>query len=95
MEPEFPGGTVEMMTYISERIPDSISNVDGTIRGNVYIQFVVEKDGSLSELNVLRGVAPQFDTAAVEIIKSMPKWTPAKQRGKAVRCKFTIPVYFK
>jgi hypothetical protein len=94
IEPSFPGGKVEMMYYISERIPDSLLKVEGSIRGNVYIQFIVEKEGSLNQLKVLRGFEPRLDKVAVEIVKTMPKWIPGKQRGKAVRCNYIIPVRF-
>ena len=94
VEPLYQGGKVEMMAYISERIPDSLLKTDGSITGIVYVQFVVEKDGSLTQFKVLRGFEPRLDKAAVEIIKKMPKWIPGKQRGKVVRCNYIIPVRF-
>ena len=94
VNPEFPGGIEEMMKYISERIPDSLNKIECSIRGNVYVQFVVEKDGSLTQYKVLRGVESRLDKAAIEIVKTMPKWTPAQQRGKSVRCYYILPVRF-
>ena len=64
-------------------------------QGRVTVQFVVEKDGSIANARVLRGIDPELDKEAVRVISAMPKWKPGEQRGKPVRCKFTVPVMFK
>lgn len=63
--------------------------------GTVYVQFVVEKDGSISDVKVLRGIGGGCDEEAVRVVKSMPKWKPGKQRGQPVRVYYTLPIDFK
>ena len=63
--------------------------------GRVIVQFVVNKDGSIVDVKVVRGVDPYLDKEAIRVISTMPKWKPGEQRGKPVRCKFTVPVMFK
>ena len=65
------------------------------IQGRVYIQFVVEKDGSISQINLVKGVHKILDKEALRVVKGMPKWSPGKQRGKAVSVRFTLPIKFK
>ena len=64
-------------------------------QGRVIVQFVVNKDGSIVDVKVVRGVDPYLDKEAIRVISTMPKWKPGEQRGKPVRCKFTVPVMFK
>lgn len=93
--PAFPGGQSELMQYLSKNIKyPTIAQENGT-QGRVIIQFVVEKDGSITDVQVARGVDPYLDKEAVRVVKSMPKWIPGKQNGKAVRVKYTVPVMFK
>lgn len=93
--PAFPGGQNELMTYLGKNIKyPTIAQENGT-QGRVIIQFVVERDGSITDVRVARGVDPYLDKEAVRVIQSMPKWIPGKQNGKAVRVKFTVPVMFK
>lgn len=94
--PEFlNGGTVGLMQYLGKNIKyPTIAQETGT-EGRVTVQFVVNKDGSIVDVKVLRGIDPYLDKEAARVISSMPKWKPGKQRGKAVRCKFTVPVMFK
>ena len=93
--PEFIGGTAALMKYLSGNIKyPTIAQENGT-QGRVIIQFVVERDGSISDVHVARGVDPYLDKEAVRVVKSMPKWLPGKQNGKAVRVKFTVPVMFR
>ena len=90
----FPGGEEELMKYISEnRIYPQQARETGT-QGLVYVTFVVEKDGSLTDIKILRDIGSGCGEEAVRIVKTMPKWTPAKQRGKAVRMQFNLPVKF-
>lgn len=93
--PAFPGGQAELMSYLSKNIKyPTIAQENGT-QGRVIIQFVVERDGSITDVRIARGVDPYLDKEAVRVIKSMPKWIPGKQNGKAVRVKFTVPVMFR
>lgn len=93
--PTFPGGPSELMSFLSKNTKyPTIAQENGT-QGRVIIQFVVERDGSISDVHVARGVDPYLDKEAVRVVKSMPKWIPGKQNGKAVRVKFTVPVLFK
>ena len=90
--PEFPGGISEMMRFIIEhlRIP-SIYRISLPF-GRVIVRFVVERDGSLTNIEVVRGVSPRLDAEAVRVVELMPKWTPGKQNGKPVRVRFTLPI---
>ena len=72
----------------------TIAQETGT-QGRVIVQFVVNKDGSIVDVKVVRGVDPYLDKEAIRVISTMPKWKPGEQRGKPVRCKFTVPVMFK
>ena len=93
--PAFPGGMQELMVYLGKNIKyPTIAQENGT-QGRVIIQFVVERDGTISDVRVARGVDPYLDKEAVRVVKSMPKWIPGKQNGKAVRVKFTVPVMFR
>ena len=94
--PEFPnGGMAGLMQYLSKNIKyPTIAQENGT-QGRVTVQFVVNRDGSIVDANVLRGVDPYLDKEAIRVISSMPKWKPGMQRGKAVRVKYTVPVMFR
>ena len=93
--PTFPGGQQELMAYLGKNIKyPTIAQENGT-QGRVIIQFVVERDGTISDVHVARGVDPYLDKEAVRVVQSMPKWIPGKQNGKAVRVKFTVPVMFR
>ncbi|MBO4690977.1 MAG: energy transducer TonB [Paludibacteraceae bacterium] len=94
--PEFPGGTQALFKYLSENVKYPVIAQENGIQGRVICQFVVNKDGSIVDVEVVRsGGDPSLDKEAVRVIKSMPKWNPGKQRGKAVRVKYTVPVNFK
>ena len=94
--PEFPnGGMAGLMQFLSKNIKyPTIAQENGT-QGRVTVQFVVNKDGSIVDAKVIRGVDPYLDKEALRVVKLMPKWNPGKQRGKAVRCMFTLPVRFR
>ena len=94
--PEFPnGGMAGLMQYLSKNIKyPTIAQENGT-QGRVSVQFVVNRDGSIVDAKVLRGVDPYLDKEAIRVISSMPKWKPGMQRGKAVRVKYTVPVMFR
>ena len=94
--PEFPGGQAELFKYLSENVKYPVIAQENGIQGRVICQFVVNKDGSIVDVEVVRsGGDASLDKEAVRVIKSMPKWKPGKQRGKAVRVKYTVPVNFK
>ncbi len=94
--PEFPGGQAALFKYLSENVKYPVIAQENGIQGRVICQFVVNKDGSIVDVEVVRtGGDPSLDKEAVRVIKSMPKWSPGQQRGKAVRVKYTVPVNFK
>lgn len=93
--PSFPGGMGELMKFLGNNIKYPAVAQENGIQGRVIIQFVVEKDGSVANPVVVKGVDPALDKEALRVVKSMPKWTPGKQRGKAVRVKYTVPVTFR
>jgi TonB family protein len=95
--PQFPGGDNELFKFIAENLkgetPFGLCYVE--IQGRVICRFVVEKDGSIGQVEVVRSLDPPMDKEAVRLIKSMPKWIPGKQNGKVVRVYFTLPINFK
>lgn len=93
--PSFPGGDEMLMEYISKNLKYPQKAMDAGIQGRVFVSFVVEPDGSISNVKVLRGIGSGCDEEAVRIIKSMPKWEPGKQMGQTVRVSYQIPVNFK
>lgn len=93
--PEFPGGDKALREYILNNIKyPEVARTSG-ITGTVYVQFVVEKNGSISDVKVVRGIGGGCDEEAVRVVKSMPKWKPGKQRGVPVRVYFTLPIELK
>ncbi|HOV35290.1 MAG TPA: energy transducer TonB [Dysgonamonadaceae bacterium] len=94
-QPEFPGGQAAMMKFLSENIKYPVIAQENGIQGRVICNFVVERDGSITDVQVVRGVDPSLDKEAVRVIQSMPKWKPGMQRGKPVRVRFTLPVVFR
>ena len=93
--PEFPGGMDKLMEYLSKNIKYPSIAQENNIQGRVIVEFVVNKDGSIVEPKVMRSVDTSLDNEAMRVIKSMPKWNPGKQRGKAVRVRYTVPVLFR
>ena len=93
--PEFPGGMDKLMEYLSKNIKYPSIAQENNIQGRVVVEFVVNKDGSIVEPKVMRSVDTSLDNEAMRVIKSMPKWNPGKQRGKAVRVRYTVPVFFR
>ena len=93
--PEFPGGTEAMMHYVADNVkyPDEAKDKD--ISGRVFISFVVEKDGSVSNVEVKRGIGGGCDEEAVRVVSSLPKWKPGKKDGKPVRVNYMMPIVFK
>ncbi len=92
--PEFPGGMGALMKYLAENIKYPSLAKESGIQGRVFINFVVEPDGSISNVKVLRGIGGGCDEEAVRVVESMPKWKPGMQRGKPVRVSYNLPVKF-
>ena len=93
--PEFPGGMAECMKFLAKNIKYPTIAQENGVQGRVIVQFVVNKDGTIVDPVVVRSVDPYLDKEALRVIKAMPKWKPGKQRGKAVRVKYTVPVTFR
>lgn len=93
--PEFPGGPEAMNRWLSKNIKYPLLAQENNIQGRVVCQFVVNTDGKIVDVQVVRGVEATLDAEAVRVIKSMPAWTPGKQGGKNVRVKYTLPIRFK
>ncbi|MBO4810178.1 MAG: energy transducer TonB [Prevotella sp.] len=93
--PQFPGGDAALMQYLSTHIKYPVVAEENGIQGRVVCTFVVERDGSITDVRVVKSVDPSLDKEAVRVIKSMPKWIPGKQNGSAVRVKYTVPVTFR
>ena len=93
--PEFPGGAAKMMEYIQKNIKYPMMARESDIQGRVFVNFVVEPDGSITNVTVMRGIGGGCDEEALRVVQSMPNWKPGKQRGSAVRCSFTVPIIFK
>ena len=95
--PEFPGGAMEMMKFIQKNIHYPEMAKEANIQGKCFVKFVVETDGSISNVEVLKGVpgGPACDQEAIRVIKAMPKWNIGKQNGRPVRVYFNVPIIFK
>ena len=93
--PEFPGGAAGMMKFIAENVKYPEEAYSKGIDGRVLVQFIIEKDGSVTNVKVIKKVNDAIDAEAVRVVKAMPKWKPGKQNGREVRVKYTIPVSFR
>ena len=93
--PEFPGGVEKFMEFLSGNIKYPETAKDKNISGRVFIQFVIEKDGSVTNVKVMKGIGGGCDEEAVRVVKSMPKWKPGMQDGKPVRVSYNLPIVFK
>lgn len=93
--PKFPGGDAELLKFIAKSIKYPVIAQENGIQGRVICSFVVNRDGTVVDAEVLRGVDPSLDKEALRVISTMPKWTPGKQRGKPVRVKYTVPITFR
>lgn len=95
VDPEFPGGEEALYKYLAENIKYPVMAKNNKVEGRVYITFVIEKDGTVSDAKVLRSVNEELDTEALRVINAMPKWKPGTQRGVPVRVQYNIPISFK
>ena len=93
--PEFPGGMGECMKFLARNIKYPVAAQQAKIEGRVVVQFVVGRDGSISNVEAIRGVSPELDAEAIRVVSMMPKWNPGKQRGKAVAVKYSMPIMFR
>ena len=93
--PSFPGGMGPLMSWLSQNIKYPVIAAGNGVQGRVMTQFVVEKDGSINDVKVVKSVDPSLDKEAVRVVKSMPRWIPGKHNGLAVRVSYTFPVTFK
>lgn len=91
---EFPGGLDSMYAYIQKNLKYPEKAKAEGIEGRVFVSFIIEKDGSISNVKILRAIGGGCEEAVVEMIKNMPKWKPGKQRGKPVRFQFVLPIKF-
>lgn len=93
--PQFPGGQIAMLQYLMKNIKYPEQVMKEGIQGRVTVSFIVEKDGSISDVKPVLSVHPLLNKEAVRVVKSMPKWSPGKHNGKPVRVRFNLPVMFK
>ena len=93
--PQYPGGQIAMMKYIMENMKYPEQAMKEGIQGRVAVRFIVEKDGSISDVKPVLSVHPLLNKEAVRVVKSMPKWSPGKQNGKPVRVQLIVPIMFK
>ena len=92
--PSFPGGEEELFKYLGKSIKYPQMAADAGISGVVYVTFVVDKDGKVKDAKVLRGIGGGCDEEAIRVVKAMPPWKPGKQRGKAVKVQYNLPIRF-
>lgn len=93
-QPGYPGGDAARIKYLQENIKYPEIAKESGVQGTVYVTFVVEKDGKITSVKILRGIGGGCDEEAVRVIKRMPRWKPGKQRGRSVRVQFNMPVRF-
>ncbi|MHA7112209.1 energy transducer TonB [Sunxiuqinia elliptica] len=92
--PEFPGGELALRKFIANAIKYPVIAQENGIQGKVYVNFVVDKDGSVQNARIARGVDASLDKEALRVVNNLPKWKPGKQRGKPVRVSYTVPISF-
>jgi len=92
--PEFPGGDLGLMKFIQKNVRYPAIAKEYNITGKVYVSFIVDKKGNVTNVKIVRGVDKNLDAEAVRVVSSLPEYKPGKQRGKAVRVMFTIPINF-
>lgn len=92
--PEFPGGELALRQWISTNVKYPVIASENGVQGKVFVTFVVDRDGSVSNARIARGVDPSLDQEALRVVNNLPKWKPGKQRGKPVRVSYTVPINF-
>ena len=93
--PHFPGGEAALQAFLSSNTKYPVVAQENGVQGRVIVSFVVERDGSITDVRVVRSVDPSLDREASRVVRSMPRWSPGKQNGSAVRVKYTVPVVFR
>ena len=93
--PEFPGGEQAMMEFVAKNVIYPKEAIEKEIDGRVLVSFIVEKEGSINEVKVMKGIGGGCDEEAVRVISAMPKWMPGKQEGKPVRVSYMMPITFR
>lgn len=93
--PMFPNGDVAMMKFVADNIVYPVSALEEGVQGKVIVSFIIEKNGALSDVKVVRGMHPGLDKEAVRVVKKMPNWTPGYNKGRPVRVTYLLPVTFK
>jgi len=92
--PSFPGGEEARLRFLSDNIRYPQMAREAGIQGSVFITFVVERDGSVTDVRITRGIGGGTDEEAIRVVRKMPRWTPGRQRGQPVRVQFTMPIRF-
>ena len=93
--PSFPGGMGALNKYLHDNVHYPVVAQENGVQGRVTISFVVEKDGSVTDVKVAKSVDPSLDKEALRVVRGMPRWTPGKQNGATVRVKYNVPVVFR
>jgi protein TonB len=93
--PEYPGGMQAMIEFLQTNMKYPEDAAKQKVAGRVMVQFVVENDGSVSDVHVAKQVFPSLDAEAIRVVQAMPKWTPGKEKGKVVRVKYNLPIVFR
>jgi len=92
---EYPGGQAALMKYVYENFNYFQRDIDNGTQGMIYVKFIIEKDGSMSDVKILKGINQRLDHEAIRVIKSLPKWKPARKEGSPVRMYFNLPIKLK
>lgn len=93
--PEYPGGMQAMIEFLQTNMKYPEDAAKQKVEGRVMVQFVVETDGSVSDVHVAKQVFPSLDAEAIRVVQAMPKWMPGKEKGKVVRVKYNLPIVFR
>ena len=93
--PEYPGGQAALFEYLSKNIKYPADAEKKKVEGKVFVTFVVDADGKITDVSLMRKVFPSLDAEAVRVISAMPNWIPGKQKGQVVRVKYTVPIMFR
>lgn len=93
--PEYPGGMQAMIEFLQTNMKYPEDAAKQKVEGRVMVQFIVETDGSISDVHVAKQVFPSLDAEAIRVVKAMPNWTPGKEKGRVVRVKYLLPIVFR
>jgi protein TonB len=93
--PEYPGGQAALFEFISKNVKYPEDAVKKKVEGKVFVTFVVDTDGKITDVSLMRKVFPSLDAEAIRVISAMPNWIPGKQKGQVVRVKYTVPIMFR